>query len=273
MERYVIRGGREGYDRLRVLAAARRASTLELFQRAGLRPGMRCVDLGCGSGDVTLDLAVLAGPAGSVAGVDMDQAKLEFARAVARERGLANVAFEAADVTEWAGSSEYDFVYCRFLLQHLARPVELLRRMWDAARPGGVLAVEDADLEGLFCDPDNAGFSFCQRMYAEVLARHGGDPGCARRLVRYFRETGTPVPEVRLLQAVNTGGDAKAMPLLTLEAIADSIVSAGLATADEVTAAIEDLRAFTTRPDTLVSDPRIFQVWARRGADTRQPSA
>jgi hypothetical protein len=46
VERYVIRGGRAGYDRLRVLAAARRASTLELFQLAGLRPGMRCVDLG-----------------------------------------------------------------------------------------------------------------------------------------------------------------------------------------------------------------------------------
>jgi len=74
VERYVIRGGREGYDRLRVLAAARRASTLELFQLAGLLPGMRCADLGCGSGDVTLDLAALAGPAGRVVGIDADQA-------------------------------------------------------------------------------------------------------------------------------------------------------------------------------------------------------
>ena len=47
--RYVIRGGREGYDRLRVLAAVRRVSTLGLFQRAGLLPGMRCVDLGWGA--------------------------------------------------------------------------------------------------------------------------------------------------------------------------------------------------------------------------------
>ena len=62
--------------------------------------------------------------------------------------------------------------------------------MWDAVRPVGVLAVEDADLEGLFCDLDNDGFSFYRRMYVEVLARNGGDPGCARRLVRYFRETG-----------------------------------------------------------------------------------
>lgn len=117
----MIRGGREGYDRLRVLAAARRASTLELFQLAGLRPGMRCVDLGCGSGDVTLEMAALAGPAGWVAGIDADQAKLELARQTARERGLANVVFEVADVGHWTGLGGYDFVYCRFLLQHLAK--------------------------------------------------------------------------------------------------------------------------------------------------------
>lgn len=132
-------------------------------------------------------------------------------------------------------------------------------------RPGGELTVEDADLEGLFCDSDNAAFSFSQRMYAEVLTRNGGDPGCARRLARYFRETGIPAPAMRLLQGINADGDAKAMPLLTLEAIADWIVSSGLASAAEVTAAIEDLRAFTTDPDTVISDPRIFQVWALRG--------
>jgi hypothetical protein len=72
---------------------------------------------------------------------------------------------------------------------------------------------------------------------------------------------------MRLLQGINAGGDAKAMPLLTLYAIADAIVSSGLAAAAEVTAAIENLRAFTTDPDTLISDPRIFQVWAHRNAD------
>ncbi|MGN6173987.1 MAG: class I SAM-dependent methyltransferase [Streptosporangiaceae bacterium] len=266
MERYALSGGREGYERLRVLAAARRASTVELFRLAGLRPGIRCADLGCGSGDVTLEMAALAGPAGSAVGIDMDQAQLEPAREAARERGLANVAFEIGDVNQWQGAGEYDFVYCRFLFQHLARPVDLLRRMWEAVRPGGALAVEDADLEGLFCDPDNDGFSFYRRIYPEVLVRNGGDPGCARRLARYFREIGICDPAVRMLQGISAGGDAKMMPLLTLEAIADSIVSAGLASADEVASAIEDLAAFTADPGTTIADPRIFQVWARRGA-------
>jgi ubiquinone/menaquinone biosynthesis C-methylase UbiE len=266
MERYALSGGREGYERLRVLAAARRASTLELFRLAGLRPGMRCVDLGCGGGDVTFEMAALAGPAGSVVGIDMDHVKLEPARETARERGLVNVAFEIGNVNHWEGPGEYDFVYCRFLFQHLARPVDLLRRMWEAVRPGGVLAVEDADLEGLFCDPDNDGFSFYRRIYAEVLARNGGDPGCARRLARYFRQIGISDPEMRMLQGISADGDAKMMPLLTLEAIADSIVSAGLAKADEVASAIEDLAAFTADPGTTIADPRIFQVWARQDA-------
>jgi len=227
MEGYALSGGREGYERLRVLAAARRASTLELFGLAGLRPGMRCADLGCGSGDVT---------------------------------------FEIGDVNQWHGAGQYDFVYSRFLFQHLARPVDLLHRMWEAVRPGGALAVEDADLEGLFCDPDNDGFSFYRRIYAEVLVRNGGDPGCARRLARYFREIGISDPAMRMLQGISADGDAKVMPLLTLEAITDSIVSAGLADADQVASAIEDLAAFTADPRTTIADPRIFQVWARRGA-------
>ena len=96
--------------------------------------GMRCLDLGCGGGEVTFDLALLAGPAGSVTGVDMDADKLALARKSAQERGIANVGFRSGNVNDWDEPDTYDFVYCRFLLQHLARPVDLLRRMWAAVR-------------------------------------------------------------------------------------------------------------------------------------------
>ena len=97
MERYVLRGGQWGYDRLKLLARTKRDDTLELFRRAGLRPGMRCVDLGCGGGEVSFDLAVAAGPGGLVTGVDMDAEKLALARAEARVRRLANVEFRGRE--------------------------------------------------------------------------------------------------------------------------------------------------------------------------------
>ena len=75
MERYVLRGGRWGYERLQLLARVRRADTAELLRRAGLRPGLRCLDLGCGGGEVTFELARLAGPSGSVVGIDLDEVR------------------------------------------------------------------------------------------------------------------------------------------------------------------------------------------------------
>ena len=86
MERYVLRGGRWGYDRLRILARVRRAETLALLGRAGVGPGQRCVDLGSGSGEVSFELARLTGPDGSVTGIDMDEVKLALARGAAAER-------------------------------------------------------------------------------------------------------------------------------------------------------------------------------------------
>ena len=91
MERdhYVIRGGVEGRERLRILARVMRPTTLRLFDRVGIDMGMVCLDLGCGGGDVTLDLAGLVGPGGKVVGWDIDETKLGLAQREAEERDWA----------------------------------------------------------------------------------------------------------------------------------------------------------------------------------------
>jgi len=266
VERYVLRGGQWGYERLELLARIRRPDTAEMFRTAGIRPGMRCLDLGCGGGEVTFDLARLVWPTGSVVGIDMDEAMLALARLAIPAQGVSNVEFVAADVTEWDDPDAYDVVYSRFLLQHLSSPVDMLRRMWRAVRAEGVIAVEDADFDGLFCDPGDSGFGFYQTMYPRVCALNGGDPTIGRKLFRYFGEAGIGEPELRLVQSFGTSGDSdtKALAVSTLEGSADAIVAAGLATADEVAAAIADMTAFASTTGTLVGDPRTFQVWATR---------
>ncbi len=71
------------------------------------------------------------------------------------------------------------------------------------------------------------------------------------------------------MQNAGATGESKQIPLLTLEAIAESVVDADLASPDEVAAAIADLAAFTASEGTLLGDPRIFQLWARRLFDSR----
>ena len=267
MERYVIHGGVRGYERLKVLARAHQQATSALLDRIDVRPGMRCVDVGCGSGDVTFELADRVGPSGHVLGIDMDEVKLGLARDTATEQGVANIEFRVVDVNEWSEPGVYDVVFSRLLLEHLGRPVELLRRMWEAVSPGGVVAVEDGDFEALFCYPPNAGHAFYANAYRETLRRHGGDPTMGRKLFACFLEAGIPHPEVTLTQRVDNEGEAKTLPLLTLEAIAETMIEDGLASMETVESTRDDLRRAAEDPATIIGGPRIFHVWSRREPD------
>jgi 2-polyprenyl-3-methyl-5-hydroxy-6-metoxy-1,4-benzoquinol methylase len=266
MERYVIRGGRAGYERLQLLARDRWPDTRALIERAGVTAGMRCIDLGCGGGAVTAELAQLVAPDGFVTGVDVDEVKLALAQEAARARGITNVAFRALNINEWHEPAAYDVVFSRFLLQHLHQPVALLQRMWAAVRPGGVIIVEDADFDGWCCQPANEGFAFFLRTYSHVLARAGGDHTIGRKLYRYALAAGIPAPHMSLVCPLYTAGEGKALALSTLEATTEPILAAGIATADHLHAALQDLAAFTADPHSLIAGPRLFQLWTRREA-------
>jgi ubiquinone/menaquinone biosynthesis C-methylase UbiE len=264
VERYVIRGGQAGYERLLLLSRDRWPDTEALFRRAGLSPGMRCIDLGCGGGEVTMEIARLVAPGGSVTGVDMDEVKLGLARRAAAERGLGNVTFRVLNVRDWDEPGGYDAVYCRFLLQHLSEPVGLLRRMWAAVRRGGVLIVEDSDHQGWCCRPPNGGFDFFVRTYCEVLDRRGGNHVMGRDLYTCFLAAGIPGPQLALVQSLWIQGEEKTLAWGTLEATREAIVSEGVASEDEVTSALAALHDFAADPHTLICGPRVFQLWSRR---------
>src|SRR5262245_11610353 len=95
---YVIRGGIEGRERLRIMGRVLHASTSALFDRVGLADGQICLDVGCGGGDVTCEIARRVAPSGKVVGLDLDETKIALARGEAAERGLRNLEYRVADV-------------------------------------------------------------------------------------------------------------------------------------------------------------------------------
>jgi SAM-dependent methyltransferase len=266
VESYVIRGGREGADRLQVLARSWAPTTLALLDRAGLGPGQRCVDLGCGGGDVTLEMAEIVGPTGHVVGVDLDPVTVQVGRERAAARDLTNVEFVVSNLYDWSEPDAYDLAYSRNVLQHLSRPVDLLQAMWAAVRPGGAVVVEDADFEGSFCYPPNAGFDFWVDRYQRVLESHGGDPLSGRKLVGRFVEAGIPDPTVSVVQRADLEDEPKSLPRLTIEATGEAMIQAGIATAAEIDEALLSLSAAATDPTWVFGSPRLFQVWSRRTA-------
>ena len=261
---YLIRGGMEGRERLRILARVMRPTTLSLFDRVGIEARMACLDVGCGGGDVTLDLAGLVGPEGRIVGWDIDETKLELARREAEEKGFGNVEYRLADIRESEAASEFDIVYTRFLLTHLSDPADAVARLGQAARPGGLVIIEDIDFEGIFCHPFSAAFKRLVEIYTQASRRRGGDPNIGLRLPELLLDAGFERILTNVVQPAGIDGDVKLIYAISMENIADSVVADGIAGKDEVDRLIADLYELASDKRSFVSHPRVVQAWGYR---------
>jgi SAM-dependent methyltransferase len=261
--RYVIRGGVEGRERLRILARVMQPFTNALFERVSIGPGMACLDAGCGGGDVTFELARRVGPTGRVVGVDLDEIKLDMARQEAATFGFGYVTFHQTDVHAGQFEPEFDVVYARFLLTHLADPAAAIDRMQSWLRPGGMLVVEDIDFTGHFCHPESDTFRRYVELYSHAVKRRGGDPHIGPRLPALLLESGFDLVQMHVVQPAGIEGEVKLVNPLTMENIADSVIAEGLASQAEVDGIIAGLYEFAHSPRTVLSLPRIVQAWGR----------
>jgi SAM-dependent methyltransferase len=105
------------------------------------RPGDRALDVGCGFGDATRQLARLVGPGGEAVGVDAAERFVDAARREAAEEGIANVRFLVADVQACELDGGFDYAFSRFGTMFFAQPVVALRSVRRALAPGGRLCM------------------------------------------------------------------------------------------------------------------------------------
>lgn len=260
---YVLRGGDLGAERLSLLGSVKWPSTKALLDRIGLRPGVRCLDVGCGIGTVSLRMAEAVLPLGRVTGIDIDEHCLTLARSAAQQLGL-DVEFRAGCASNLQDCALYDLVYGRFLLTHLSSAEKALQGMIRAARPGGQVVVEDIQFTGHFSHPACPAFERYVNLYQQVVQRRGGDPNIGPRLLGMFLDAGLSDVEVDVIQPAYRHGNGKQMAAVTMEHIREAVVGAGLASHAEINEIIHEMNAFSNDPRTILSLPRIFQVWGKR---------
>ena len=261
---YIIRGGIEGRERLRLLARVMRPTTLKLLQTVGVDEGASCLDVGCGGGDVTVELAKLVGPAGRAVGSDIDTVKLDIAREEAAAQEVRNIEFRQLDICKANGAEQFDLIYTRFLLTHLPEPERALSKIWSLLRPGGVAIVEDIDFNGYFCHPEMDAFQHYIRFYTETVYRRGGDPNIGPRLPRMLGDAGLDQIEMNVVQPASRNGEVKLVTPLTMENIAKAVVAEGVATAEQVDDVVDALYTAANDDTTVLSIPRVVQAWGRR---------
>lgn len=156
-----------------------------------LAPGMALLDVGCGPGTITTDLAARVAP-GRVVAVDNAPVILEQAARHAAEAGYADrIEFAAADVHALDFPDDtFDVVHAHQVLQHVGDPVRALREMRRVCKPGGIVAARDGDYSGFFWYPETRALDEWLELYLTVARGNGGEPNAGRFLHAWARQAG-----------------------------------------------------------------------------------
>ncbi|RSN87965.1 SAM-dependent methyltransferase [Streptomyces sp. WAC 05379] len=233
----------------------RTAANSAAYLLDSLKPHMRILDVGCGPGTITADLAALV-PDGRVTGVDRAPGILEQARATAAGRGVPNVDFAVADVHALDFPDEtFCVVHAHQVLQHVGDPVGALREMARVTRPGGLIAVRDSDYGAMSWYPPSRGMDDWLELYRRVARANGGEPDAGRRLKSWALQAGiTDVTATSSTWTFSTEEERAWWSGLWADrtlasAYAERATEGGHATAEELRAVSEAWREWGRRGD------------------------
>ncbi|KKD03585.1 methyltransferase domain-containing protein [Streptomyces sp. WM6386] len=223
----------EAAERFDAFAALFDPTTFRHLESFGIGPGWRCWEVGAGGTSVVSWLAKKVGPTGRVVATDIDTSRLAPAARPPVEVRVHDVGAEEAP------GEGFDLVHARLVLVHVPDRERALRSMAESLRPGGRLLIEDADpaLQPLTC-PDDHGpaeqlANRLRQGFRRLLADRGADLSYGRRLPRLLREAGLQRVEADAYFPLSSPACA-ALESATIRQIRDQLVTAGLATDDDI---------------------------------------
>jgi SAM-dependent methyltransferase len=261
---YVLATGTDAVGRLNVLHKIYSPAGRQTLVDAGISAGMTVADFGCGPGAMSRLLASLVGPSGSVTGIDLHAAQIEEASRLSAMEGVTNVKFITADACKTGlPGSQFDLVYCRFLLLHLMNPGSCLREMWRVLKPGGILVVEDGDIASACSVPPTALDAFGS-LFSRLGPTRGVDYSLANRLWHLVAEAGFTITNVKVHQPSERAGLTGMLLQWSVKEAGSSFVDAGLITLEQLERTVMEMESAAKDPEVLALAPRMSLVSARK---------
>jgi len=252
--------------RLELQGRALAPATRMIFTAAGIRPGMRVLDLGCGAGDVTFVAADLVGSGGHVVGVDRSPEALARARLRAEQRGLAQAQFIEGDIDDPAPGGPFDAIVGRLVLMYVPDPAAVLRRQATVLRAGGLVVPVELDVPAARSLPATPLVSRATSWIVEAFAKGGIHSSLGPRLWAIVREAGLRPLGMTGIQPHFGPDDPAAVAVLAgvIRTAAPLIERTGVATAEEigVETFAQRLRDELQRNSAVFAHPTLLSAWA-----------
>ena len=224
------------------------------FEIIGLKPGMKVLDAGCGTGAVARKMAAKVSP-GEVYGVDIDPLFISEAKKLAINEGIKNIEFELGDVNDLKQfDGTFDVSYCRLVLMHVKNPMKTVTELKRVTKKGGIVAVSDNDDGGMIVYPEMPKMMDMWTRYGHSAKTRGEDRYIGRKLFSIFSQAGLspitiyPLPMHTTQQTPEILKMLVSVPVQIVEQDKETMMKEGLMTKEYYEEAIKEVEAFLAHP-------------------------
>jgi ubiquinone/menaquinone biosynthesis C-methylase UbiE len=219
-----------------------------------LKPGMRVLDAGCGTGVVTRRMAIKVSPR-EVHGVDMDSLFIEEGRKIAAKEGVSNIEFSLGNADNLKfEDGVFDLSYCRLVLMHVKDPVKTVAELKRVTKREGIVAISDQDDGGIIVYPELPKMMYMFSKYGSLAKMRGEDRFICRKLFSIMERAGLspitiyPFPIYATQQNPEMLKMLVSVPVQIVESSKDNMIKHGLIGVEDYPEAIEEVQEFLDYP-------------------------
>jgi SAM-dependent methyltransferase len=265
---YALGHSQKELERLSRQAEVFAPFTRHLLREAGIRPGMRVLDVGCGSGDVAFLAAELVGPEGEVVGADRASAAVQWARARAEGRPAGNVRFVEGDPSEIQFEQPFDAVIGRLVLMYYPDPINAVRKLARHVRNGGLLVFQEFDVGNCRSLPAASAYDRHISLIKQTLNATGARTQMGLEMYSVFLAAGLPGPSMRLDAVIGGGPDCPVYELVSevvrsLLPVMDELKIAD-ATEIDISSLAQRMRDEVVANNGVVVGPGLIGSWSQK---------
>ncbi|HEX6812283.1 MAG TPA: methyltransferase domain-containing protein [Planctomycetota bacterium] len=267
---YVLGTGSDELTRLGLQNRLWSDASHTAWKLAGITPGQRVLDVGCGPGYAAFDLAQIVTGSGAVVGLDESESFVGHVREQARTRGLPQLTARAADVqaftTEHTGPAPFDLAYARWVLCFVRDPEAVVKNVARVLRPGGSFVVHDYFNYGsMTMAPRRTSHDRAVAATMRAWRDHGGDPDVVGRLPRIFAEHGMRLVHLTVHARIARGSDSMFAWVDTWwRTFAPKLVGMGLLAKDDCDELIADLTRARESSSEFIQCPPVYELIATK---------
>lgn len=253
-------------QRLSVQASFFEPLTKSALLEAGIKKGMNCVDVGCGTGHVTRLIGEMVGKKGKVVGIDLSERYVNYCKQVNKEK---HIQFIKGDVivNDLGLDESFDAVFSRFMFVHLPDKKQALKSMIKLAKKDGVIIIQELDhaSDSWLSYPARECVETLRKCYVEIVKQMGGDPLAGRKLYELFIEASLDSNVECNSPCIMMGREPyNVLGWKLAESLKPKLLSLGLMNIREYEGLLKDLKQMAKDPRSFATYARIFTVTGRK---------